>query len=177
MVVAYAVDFQSDLLPGTVPVPVVGPEGFGGSGSVLLEQVDLDKPAGIKLFAYRWIPDQEGLKGRRPAKSRCQPKDPELIPRDAVRVGRLHLGLRRNWYGRRFPGDCFGHFREQVECFWHRRQGLFDKPLLRWIFQGKGSYLPFDFWSQGLVVGKVEIPIRRSGVDSEGRGTVRSASA
>ena len=192
LVVAYAVDFQSGLLLGTAPVSVVWPEGFGGllssfprtgrtrsgfvSGSVSRKEMGSDESAGIELFAYRWIPDPEGSKGWRPEKLRCQPKDPGLVPWDMIRVGRLHLGLRRDRYCWRLPGGCFRHLREQVQFFWHQCQGLFGEPLLRWIFQDKASYIPFDFWSRGLVVGEVGVLMRRSGVDSVGRETVGSAS-
>ena len=110
LVVAYAVDFQSDLLLGAPPVLVVRPEGFGRllsslpgtggirpelvSGSVLCEEMGIDESTGIKLFPYRWIPDHEGSKGWGLAKSRCQPQDLEPILRDAVQPGRLHFDLR-----------------------------------------------------------------------------------
>ena len=79
LVVAYVVDFQSDLLSGNIPTSVVWPQGFERvlssllgagrvrselvSGSVLCEQMGLDESAGIKRFPYRWIPDYEGPKG------------------------------------------------------------------------------------------------------------------
>ena len=192
LVVAYAVDFQSNLLLGTAPASVVWPEGSGGllssfpgtgrtrsgfaSGSASCKEMGLDESAGIELFAYRWIPDPEGSKSWRPAKSRCQSEDPGLVPWGVVRVGRLRLRLRRGRYCRRLPGGYLRHMREHVAFFLRRCQGLFGKPLLRWVFQDKASYIPFDFLSRGLVVGKVEVPMRRSGVDSVGRGTVGSAS-
>ena len=136
LVVAYAVDFQSDLLLGAAPASVVWPEGSGGllssfpgtgrtrsgfaSGSASCEEMGLDESAGIELFAYRWIPDPEGPKGWRPAKSRCQPEDPVLVLWDVVRMGRLHLGLRWDRYCRRLPGGCFRHVREHVAFFLRR---------------------------------------------------------
>ena len=120
-VVAYAVDFQSDFFSGTAPVSVVRPGGFRGllsslpgmrrirselvSEPALCEAMGLDESTRIRLFPYRWIPDHEGPKGLGPPKSRCQPEDLELIPRDVVRPGRLHFDLRldqsRSWL-------CFG---------------------------------------------------------------------
>ena len=135
--------------------------------------MDLDGSVGIKLFAYRWIPDHEGLKGWGRAKSWCQPEDLRLIPWDVVQVGRLHLDP---GYCRRLPGGCFYHVREHVEFFRHRCQGLFSRVLLRWIFRDKAGYIPFDSWSRGLAVGKVGTPMRRSGDDSVARGAVGSTS-
>jgi hypothetical protein len=51
--------------------------------------------------------------------------------------------------------------------------------MLRWVVRDKVVYIPFDSWSRGakeLGVDKVEVPIRRSGADSVGRGVARSAS-
>ena len=66
LVVAYAVDFQSDLLSGAAPVPAASPEDFWRvlsslsvtgrirsepvSGSVLCEEMGLDESACVKLF-------------------------------------------------------------------------------------------------------------------------------
>ena len=184
---AYPVDFQSDLLSGAASVLAMSPEGFGGAlsslpgtarvrsgfvlGSAPCEEMRLDESIGIEPSAYCWIPDPEGSKGWGLGKSGCQLEDPRLVPWDVVRVSRFPFDLRRDRYGGRLPGDCFGHFREQVQFFWHRCQGLFGELLLRWILQDKASCIPFDFWSRGLVVRTVGVPMRRSGVDSVGRET------
>jgi len=54
-----------------------------------------------------------------------------------------------------------------------------EKGALRWIVRDKVIYIPFDPWSlrtKGLGAGNVEVPIRRSGADSVGRGATGSAS-
>ena len=109
LVVTYAVDFQSNLFSGAAPVSAVWPEGSGGllsslpgtrrtrsrfvSGPTLCEKMDLDQSAGIKLFAYRWVPDRLRSKDWGPAKPRRQSEGLKLIPWDVVWVGQLHLGL------------------------------------------------------------------------------------
>ena len=107
-VVAYAVDFQSDLLSGTAPESAVRSEDFerllwslqgtGGSetvsGSTLHERVCLDESSRIKISTHRSIPDHEGLRAWGLAKLRCRPEDLGLILWDAVRQDRFHFGLR-----------------------------------------------------------------------------------
>ena len=112
LVVAYAVDFQSNFLSGAAPVSVVWLEGFGKplsslpgtskarlelvSMSVLSEAKCLDQPVGIKLAAYHWILDHDGSKGWGLAISRFRvpTEDLEPIPRDVVRLGRFRFDLR-----------------------------------------------------------------------------------
>ena len=146
------------------------------SGSVPRKEMDLYESARVKLFAYRWVPDHERSKGWGQAKTKCQPEDPGPIPWDVVQADHFRLDPRRERYGRRLPGDYFRHVWKYVGFFWNRYQGLFNKPLLRQTFRDKASYIPFDFWSRGLGISKVEAPIRRSGVDSVGRGKIGSAS-
>ena len=109
LVVAYAVDIQSNLVSGAAPESAMWSEDSGrlvwsfpgtgsrilleiDSGSVLREKVCLDESSGTKSFTYRWTPDHEGPMCWALADSRNRCGDLELIPCGVVRPGWLRFG-------------------------------------------------------------------------------------
>ena len=115
LVVAYAVDVQSNLLSGATPESAMWSEDSGrlvwsfpgtgsrilletDSGSVLCKKVCLDGPSETKAFTHRWTPGQEGPMGWALAKLRYRSEDLELIPWDVEMPGWLCFGFRRGLF-------------------------------------------------------------------------------
>jgi len=116
LVVAYTVDFQSDLLSDTALGSTVGFEDSGrllwflptkgGARSEMVwgsvtRKVGLDSPLGIRLSPYRLTLDREGSRDWALAKLSHQFEDLELILWNVGRPGQLRLGFRwsqpRSW--------------------------------------------------------------------------------